>query len=124
MREKTKLGNPALPVAPRTSEISSSRAQDKLGEILTRVVGGERVVITRYGQAQAVLVPVSEFREMLGQGEPDLEDLEREFDEQFALMQTAAHRHGVNALFALSGEELGAAARRAASVAPDEKVGG
>lgn len=112
-----------MPGAPRTSEISSSRAQDKLGEILTRVAGGERVVITRYGQAQAVLVPVDEFREMIGQGEPDLQDLEREFDERFAHMQTAAHRQGVDALFALSGEELGAAARRAASAAQDEKVG-
>ena len=94
MSAKTAMDGPALPRAPRTSEISSSRIQDKLGEILSRVAGGERVVITRYGQAQAVLVPVDEFREMIGQGEPELQDLEREFDERFAQMQTAAHHQG------------------------------
>jgi len=123
MSAKTAMEGPALPRAPRTSVISSSMIQDKLGEILTRVAGGERVVITRYGQAQAVLVPVDEFREMIGQGEPDLEDLEREFDERFAHMQTASHRQGVDALFALSGEQLGSAARRAASAAAGKKSG-
>ena len=123
MSEKAKRGERARLAAPRTSEISSSSAQDKLGELLSRVVGGERVVITRYGRAQAVLVPIDEFREMLGPGEPDLEDLEREFDERFARMQTAVHARGVDALFAMSGQELGAAAGRAASVASDDKAG-
>ena len=123
MSAKTAMDGPALPRAPRTSEISSSRIQDKLGEILSRVAGGERVVITRYGQAQAVLVPVDEFREMIGQGEPELQDLEREFDERFAQMQTTAHHQGVDALFALSGKQLGAAARRAAAAAPGKKLG-
>jgi prevent-host-death family protein len=115
MSTKARREGSTPPSAPRTSEISSSRAQDKLGEILTRVAGGERIVITRYGQAQAVMVPVGDFREMVGQGEPDLQELEREFDERFAQMQTAAHSRGVDALFALNGEQLGAAARRAVS---------
>lgn len=110
-----------VPATPRTSEISSSKVQDRLGDVLTRVAAGERVVITRYGEPQAVLVPVDEFREMVGYGEPDLAALEEEFDARVARMQTDAHRTGVTALFAMSGRELGEAAAKSRS--PGKSVG-
>ncbi len=110
MSQRAKTPTVRVPVIPRTSEISSSKIQDRLGDVLSRVAAGERVVITRYGEPQAVLVPVDEFREMVGHGEPDLAALEEEFDARVARMQTEAHRTGVAALLAMSGRELGEAA--------------
>ncbi len=122
-RSKELAGVLSLPPMPRTSEISASKAQDKMGEILARVAGGERVVILRYGRPTAVMVPVEEFLEMIGHGEPDLADLEREFDERFAAMQTPTHRRGVDALFAMSGRRMGEAAHEAVAGADIEKPG-
>ncbi len=110
MSRRAKSPTVGVPATPRTSEISSSKVQDQLGAVLTRVASGERVVITRYGEPQAVLVSVEDFREMMGDGEPDLAALEEEFDARVARMQTDAHRTGVAALFAMSGRELGEAA--------------
>jgi prevent-host-death family protein len=101
--------------------MSSSNVQDRLGEVLSRVAAGERIVITRYGEPQAVLVPVEEFREMMGGGEPDLADLEEEFDARVARMQADAHRDGVAALFEMDGRELGEAATGSRS--PGKPVG-
>jgi len=115
MSQRAKRPTVRVPVTPRTSEISSSKVQDRLGDVLTRVAAGERVVITRYGEPQAVLVPVDEFREMIGHGEPDLADLEEEFDARVARMQTDAQRTGVTALFAMSGRELGEATAKSCS---------
>lgn len=112
MSQRAKRPTVRVPAAPRTSEMSSSKLQDRLGDALTRVAAGERVVVTRYGEPQAVLVPVEEFREMIGHGEPDLAALEEEFDARVARMQADSHRDGVDALFAMSGEELGEAAAK------------
>jgi prevent-host-death family protein len=121
MSQRAKGPTVRVPATPRTSEISSSKVQDRLGDVLTRVAAGERVVITRYGEPQAVLVPVDEFREMIGHGEPDLAALEEEFDARVARMQTDAHRTGIAALFAMSGRELGDAAVKSRS--PERTVG-
>jgi prevent-host-death family protein len=115
MSQRARRPTVRVPATPRTSEISSSKVQDRLGEVLTRVAAGERVVITRYGEPQAVLVPVEEFREMIGHGVPDLATLEEEFDARVARMQTDAHRTGVTALFAMSGRDLGEAAAKSRS---------
>ncbi|MEX2470876.1 MAG: type II toxin-antitoxin system prevent-host-death family antitoxin [Gemmatimonadota bacterium] len=116
MSQPAKNPTVRVPAAPRTSEISSSRIQDRLGAVLARVAAGERVVITRYGEPQAALVPMDEFREMIGQGEPDLAALEKEFNARVARMQTDPHRTGVAALFAMSGPELGEAAAESPSL--------
>jgi len=115
MSQRTNSPTVRVPAAPRTSEMSSSKIQDRLGDALRRVAAGERVVITRYGEPQAVLVPVEEFREMIGHGEPDLAALEEEFEARVAGMQTDSHRAGVAALFAMSGRELGEAAAKSGS---------
>jgi prevent-host-death family protein len=115
MSQGAKRPTVRVPATPRTSEISSSNVQDRLGDVLRRVAAGERIVITRYGEPQAVLVPVDEFREMIGQGEPDLAALEEEFDARVARMQTDEHRAGVTELFAMSGRALGEAAAESRS---------
>lgn len=91
----------------RTVTVTSTEAQNTLGDLLDRVARGDRVVVTRYNRRRAVLLSVEEYNRLLGEEEVDLSSLEREFDEQVARMQTPAHRDAVERLFRLSGEELG-----------------
>ena len=91
----------------RAVTVTSTEAQNNLGDLLDRVARGARVVVTRYNRRQAVLLSVEEYNRLLEEEEVDLSSLEREFDEQVARMQTPAHRDAVERLFRLSGEELG-----------------
>lgn len=96
---------------PRMTEVTSTEAQNALGELLDRVAAGERVRITRYGRRQAVLLSVEAYDELVGAGEEvDLVELEAEFDAMVARMQTAEHAAAAERLFELSGEALGEAA--------------
>lgn len=101
-----------------TSTVSSTEAQNSLGEILGRVARGERVFVTRYGRREAVILSAEAYGALMGREPVDLLELEREFDEMVERMQTAEHAAATDALFTMSADDLGEAAA-AASRRPD-----
>jgi antitoxin Phd len=108
--KKTKDADLGPPEAGRVVTVSSTEAQNALGDLLDRVGKGARVVVTRYNRRQAVILSAEEYDTLRAEEEVDLSTLEREFDQLVARMQTPKHRGAVEALFRLSGEELGKAA--------------
>jgi prevent-host-death family protein len=94
----------------RHSYVSSTEAQNALGEILARVSQGERVFVTRYGRRQAVILSAEAYHGLVGEEAVDLVGLEREFDEMLERMQTPEHAAATEELFGMSEEELGKAA--------------
>jgi len=99
---------------PRRSSVTSTEAQNSLGEILGRVAAGERVFVTRYGRPPAVLLSVEAYERLADEEVVDLRALEEEFDALVDRMQRSGHRSATDALFEMTGRELGEAARRAA----------
>ena len=97
----------ASPEAGQVVTVSSTEAQNALGSLLDRVARGARVVVTRYNRRQAVILSAEEYDTLLAEEEVDLSTLEQEFDQLVARMQTPEHRGAVEALFRLSGKEVG-----------------
>lgn len=124
MAVKPRPNLPALLQSACSGAISSSEAQDTMGQILARVASGERVILTRYGEAQAVLIPVRDFCEHFGAPDASLADLEQEFDERFLTMQRPIQRKAVERLFSMSTAEMGRAARKAAQATKARKKSG
>lgn len=93
-----------------TSTVSSTEAQNSLGEILGRVARGERVFVTRYGRREAVILSAEAYGALMGREPVDLLELEREFDEMVERMQTREHAAATDALFSMSADDLGGAA--------------
>jgi prevent-host-death family protein len=118
-RSKAKAEGGAAPGKVRTSSVSSTEAQNSLGEILGRVTGGERVFVTRYGRREAVILSAEAYGALLGDEPVDLEELEHEFDEMVERMQTPRHAAATHALFGMSEDELGEAAARPISEQPE-----
>lgn len=112
---KSQRAQKAATAGARTSTVTSAEAQNGLGEIIGRVATGERVIITRYGRPQVVMLNVDEYDELTGEEKVDLDALEREFDELVERMQSPGQRAVADAFFEMSGEELGEAARKAAA---------
>lgn len=71
--------------------------------------------IRKYGRREAVVLSMQAYEALVGAEPVDLTALEREFDELVARMQTPEHEAGSDALFAMSGRELGQAAADAAA---------
>jgi prevent-host-death family protein len=119
-RSNAKAEGGAAPGKIRTSSVSSTEAQNSLGEILGRVTGGERVFVTRYGRREAVILSAEAYSALLGDEPVDLDELEQEFDEMVERMQTPRHAAATHAVFGMSEDELGEAAARAISEQPEE----
>lgn len=96
---------------PGVRAVVIQRAMCSRSVVVGRVAQGERVAITRYGEAQAVLVPVTDFLELVRERPAGLHDLEQALDRRFAAMQTERQRKGLASVFAMTGEELGRVAR-------------
>lgn len=108
---------------PPRSSVTSTEAQNSLGEILGRVAAGERVFVTRYGRPQAVLLSVEAYERLADEEVVDLQALEKEFDVLMERMQQSGHRSATDALFDMSAKELGEAARRRADGATTDEAG-
>lgn len=94
--------------------VTSTQAQNGFGELLDKVIEGQRVVITKYATPKAVVLPYSEYKELTERGARQLNTLSAEFDALLAGMQTREARAGLKAAFGASPAELGKAAVAAA----------
>jgi prevent-host-death family protein len=95
-----------------SSSVSATDAQNNFGEVLTRVARDGRVFITRYRRPEAVVLSMEEYEALIGQEPVDLGALEREFESMVAQMQSPGQRAATDALFGMSGLDLGKAAAR------------
>jgi len=98
----------------RIGSYSATEAQNNFGRVLSEVAERETVVITRYDRPTAVVLSAKRYRELTGDDDALLADLEREFEELLAAMDSPAARKAVDSLFEMDSEELGAAAVSAA----------
>lgn len=96
--------------------LSATEAQNNFGEVLQRVSGDEIVYITKYDRPTAVVMSADRYQELLGE-DSELEQLEQQFDEMLAQMQTGEAAAAADALFETDSDELGATAVRAAETA-------
>jgi antitoxin Phd len=101
--------------------ISASEAKS-IGHLLDAAEKGKTVAITRYGQVKAVVVPIERYR-MLTEAEPQLSQLEQDFEAMLARMQSPQAQDAVEAVFRASPTELGEAALAAAGKRTAGRIG-
>jgi len=94
----------------QVTSVTSTEAQNALGELMDRARRGERVFITRYGRRQAVLLSPEAYAELIGTESVDLDELEKGFEARLRAMGTPEHKMAIDELFEMSGTELGIAA--------------
>lgn len=94
------------------SSVTATDAQNNFGEVLTRVARDGRVFITRYRRPEAVVLSMQEYEALTGQEPVDLGALEREFQSMVAHMQSPEQRAATDAVFGMTGPDLGKAAAR------------
>jgi prevent-host-death family protein len=94
--------------------VSATEAQNNFGRVLGKVAEDGVVYITKYDRPQAVVISVDRYEALVGDSDPDLEELTQEFEALVARMQTPEAARAVDRLFAMTGEELGEAAVRGA----------
>lgn len=111
-RSRSKETNPGSGDAAPIRSVTSTEAQNALGELIDRVGSGERVYITRYGRQRAVLLSAEAYAELADPAPVNLSELEEAFEARLERMQTPAHQRAVDALFEMSGDEVGEAAPR------------
>ena len=95
--------------------VSATEAQNNFGRVLGKVAEEGVVYITKYDRPQAVVISVDRYEALVGDSDPDLADLTREFDAMLEAMQTPEAAAAGDILFAMDGEALGAAAVRGAA---------
>ena len=99
----------------KIASIPSSEAKKGFANLIQRVVRtNQPVVITRNSQPTAVLLSIDEYERMVEAVPDPLAGLRQEFDQLLAAMRAPKAKAGVDALFAATPTELGAAAVKAA----------
>lgn len=93
---------------------TATQAKNEFGRVLEMALHGGGVIITKHDAPKAILISVDEFAKLTHAAERSLDTLSGEFDALFARMQGPQSRAAMNAAFAASPEELGAAAVTAA----------
>ena len=104
---------PALD-APR---VSASEAKNSFGQMLDRVAREGPLAITRHEKPFAVLVPIDEYRALVGAQTVSLDSLSAEFDALLERMQQPGQVTAMQRAFASTPRELGRAAVKEAGPA-------
>jgi antitoxin Phd len=97
--------------------VPATRAKNEFGLVLEQVLQGGAVAITRHDTPKAVLVSYEEFKALIKDRAPSLNDLRAEYDVLLAGMQTPRARKGMDAAFNATPVQLGRAAVSAATKA-------
>lgn len=109
MVKSSAKGSPA-PTGTKAHSVTSTEAQNSLGELLGRVARGERIFITRYGRREAVMLSAQSYAELVEYEEVDLTELEEAFEARVERMRSPEQASAADRLFTMTGAELGAAA--------------
>lgn len=94
--------------------MTSTEAQNGFGRVLDAVARGGTVLITKHNATQAVVMSAERYQALTRDEDPDLDQLEAEYDELIAKMQTPEAVRGALEALRASPEELGRFAVEAA----------
>lgn len=94
--------------------VAATRLKNEFGSVLEQALRGGAVAITRHDAPKAVLVSYDEFKALIRDRSPSLNDLRAEYDVLLSSMQTPQARKGMNAAFNAAPKALGKAANKAA----------
>lgn len=94
--------------------VAATRFKNEFAAMVEQAAVGGAVAITKHNTPRAVLLSYAEFEALTRAGAPGLDELDAQFDDLLAGMQTASARAGVAAAFDAAPEELGEAAVEAA----------
>lgn len=104
----------ALPDRPsRGTAVSATQAQNNFGQVLEQARADGPVFITRYARPEAVVLSIEAYDALTGTQDVRLDELEAEFDQAIAAMQSTDHTEAVDALFAMESAALAEAFLRA-----------
>ena len=102
--------------------VPATQLKNELGALLDRATHGGAVAITRHDTPRAVLISYEEFAALAKLRSPDLAELDAEFDDLLAAMQTPASRAGMATAFDAAPATPGRAALATASPAPRKRA--
>jgi prevent-host-death family protein len=97
--------------------VTASEAKNSFGQMLDRVAREGPLAITRHEKPLAVLVPIDEYRALVGAQTVSLDSLSAEFDALLARMQQPGQVTAMQRAFASTPRELGRAAVKEATPA-------
>lgn len=95
----------------RYTTVAASEAKNQFGQVLESALRDGAVVITKHDAPKAVLISIEELEAIATRS--TLDTLAREFDAKYARMQKPAFGKAMDAAFAASPKQLGAAAVKA-----------
>jgi len=90
--------------------VTATRVKNEFGVVLEQVLRGGAVAITRHDAPKAVLIAFDEFKALVKDRAPVLQELRAEYDGLLSSMQTPKARAGMAAAFDASPAQLGKAA--------------
>lgn len=93
--------------------VSATQLVGAIQKVTATVASEGAMVVTRHDEPTMVLVSVERYLQMASASQPDLGALTRQFDELVASMQGREAAAAMAAAFAMTPEQLGAAAVRA-----------
>lgn len=96
------------------SSVSATALANGMQKVSNDVMAKGTIVITRHDKPAMVLLSVERYLKLEQAAEPHLDALTRQFDEMLARMQGAEAAQAMDDAFAMSPQELGKAAVRAA----------
>lgn len=94
--------------------VSATRLVGAMQKVTSTVLTHGAVVVTRHDEPSMVLMSLARYLALAQAAEPDLGALTRQFDEMYAQMQAEGAVQGMADAFAMTPEQLGDAAVRAA----------
>jgi len=105
-------------IAHRTSKDlicqSASALKNSFGAVIKSAQTNGAVAITRHKQREFVILPASDYDDLVhqvnGDTEVDLKSLEAKFDVMFEQMQSPEYNEGMDKAYLASSEELGRSA--------------
>jgi antitoxin Phd len=95
--------------------VPATRFKNQFGNVVDQAVRGGAVAITKHDAPRAVLLSYAEFASLIQSRGEVLEELNAQFDDLLARMQTPEARQGMQRAFDATPARLGRAAMKAAT---------
>jgi prevent-host-death family protein len=97
------------------TSIAATRVKNEFGVVLEQALQGGAIAITRHDAPKAVLISYEEFKALIKNRAPSLNELRAEYDVLLSGMQTSKARKGMDAAFNATPAQLGKAAVKVAA---------
>jgi antitoxin Phd len=102
--------------------VPATRFKNQFGNVVDQAVRGGAVAITKHDAPQAVLLSYAEFASLIQSRGEVLEELNAQFDDLLARMQTPKARQGMQRAFDATPARLGRAAMKVAAKSRKKKT--